>query len=126
MKNIQKFSKIRRVFVILLILSLSACSTLTARKEDRLQGHAFSGITNNLSAWNCGTLDLLQETKGLGAGRPFVWLFSFPALFLSNTFDLIFSAGSDLFTLPYSLITSPEKERSEISDCSSGVWTAHY
>ncbi|GAB4360209.1 MAG: hypothetical protein ACPW60_07220 [Methylohalobius sp. ZOD2] len=125
MKNNQKSILLRLLLALFWLSALSACSTLTAHKENRLKGHPFSGTTNNLSAWYCESSDLMQETQNL-SGRTAVRAVIFPVFFLSNTSDLIFSATSDAFVLPYSLFTDPEKTRSKISDCSSGVWTLHY
>lgn len=65
----------------------------------------------------------MQETENLGMGQPFVFVFAYPLILISNAVDLFFSAGSDVFLLPYTLITDSENEGSDIGDCSSGVWT---
>jgi len=65
----------------------------------------------------------VEETETLGMGQPFVFVFVYPFILISNSVDLVFSASSDVFLLPYTLMTDSENERSDIGDCSSGVWT---
>lgn len=112
-----------KLSLVCILFVLSACSTLTANREDRLKGHSFSGVTNNFSAWYCGSADLVKETENMGIGQPIVFIFAYPLILISNTLDLVFSASSDVILLPYTLITDSENERSDISDCSTGVWT---
>ena len=116
--------------LLFILVMLSGCSWLTTNEQNTYKGNSYASTTNSLSGIYCYPSTYADEYDSMSDNEKIVNILLSPLLFTLVATGLTIDTGISLITdtiaLPYTLVTTPDKPRSDITDCSEGVWHQHF